>query len=617
MAKERPAKSPASPSLITDLSRFYHHLSRRRRLQLMALLLLMVITSLAEMVSVGSVFPFLAALGSAQKLLQAPGWQPLLGRLQIETPQQLVGALALGFIGAAGLSNGLRLLSLDMQNRVMAVVATDISTQVYYTTLYQPYRFHVGQNSSDLIQAITLDADRFALAVKQLLILIANILLAPALITTLLLINWQMAVGAALILGVAYYLIFRSREHLLRQNSRLISEAGQQKVKVVQEGLGGIRDVLLSHSQDYFGQAYYRQERLLRQKDVTNNFIGAFPTYVMEWVAMASIALLALGLGRGGDFSQAVPALGSLALGARRLLPSLQAIFSALVYFKGTEASLSRLLAALERPIDPLLQGAAMPPLGMARELRLEGVWFRYGPDSDWILRGLDLTITAKTTVALVGTTGSGKSTTADLILGLLEPQRGQLLVDGVPLTGERLRRWQGAIAHVPQQIYLSDASLAENIAFGIPTRAIDLAQVRRAAQLAQIAEFIEGLPAGYDTYVGERGIRLSGGQRQRIGIARALYKDASVIVFDEATSALDNATEQEVMAAIEGLSGDFTIILIAHRLSTVERCDLLVELDQGRVVAQGSHEQLLALNGRYAGAWRMQTQGWSRLRGS
>jgi ATP-binding cassette subfamily B protein len=323
--------------------------------------------------------------------------------------------------------------------------------------------------------------------------------------------------------------------------------------------------------------------------------IANSPTPIIETIVLSSIAILALSLGRGGDFSQVVPVLGSLSLGAKRLLPALQSVFGNLANVQGAQASLSRLLLTLDRPIDPLMQQPLPPPVGVDRELRLSEVWFRYDERGDWVLRGLDLTIAAKTTVAFVGSTGSGKSTTADLILGLLSPQRGQVLVDGVPLQGQRLMQWQAAIAHVPQQIYLRDGSLASNIAFGLPEEEIDFLQVRKAAKLAQIHEFIEGLPAGYETYVGEQGVRLSGGQRQRIGIARALYKNASIIVFDEATSALDNATEREVMAAIEGLGGQFTIILIAHRLSTVERCDLVIELDQGRVVGQGRYDELLA----------------------
>jgi ATP-binding cassette subfamily B protein len=237
---------------------------------LAALLALLVVTALAEMVSVGAIFPFLSALGNAQQLLDAPRWQPLLGLLQISTPQQLVWAMALGFIGAVGVSNGLRLLTLRSQSRLAAAIGADISSQVYHTTLYQPYSFHVRQNSSDLIQIVTIDTDRLSGILLQLLSFFANLLLTPALIATLLVINWQMAVGTTLILGVAYTLILRSRDRQLRRNSEVVSQCGQQKVKVVQEGIGGIRDVLLDHSQDFFDRAYDRDERRLNQANATN-----------------------------------------------------------------------------------------------------------------------------------------------------------------------------------------------------------------------------------------------------------------------------------------------------------------------------------------------------------
>ena len=588
--------SPPTSSLFNDLSRLYQHLRPRHRLQLGVFLVLMITSSLAQMVSVAAIFPFLSALGNTQQFLQEPRLQPLFGVLHIDTAQRLVLGLAIGFIATQVFGNGLALLVLHVRYKLAARIAAAISSQAYYASLHQSFNFYSRQHSSALIQTLIGDTDQvcFSLLMPGF-DLISNAILTPFLIFTLVLISWQIAIGSALILGTSYFLIFRSRQQLIKLNGQLMTNSNQAKVQVIQESIGGIRELLLDHSQPFFHQLYNERENTLRYAFATNMIIANSPTPIIETIVLSSIAILALSLGRGGDFSQVVPVLGSLSLGAKRLLPALQSVFGNLANVQGAQASLSRVLSTLDRSIDPLLEQPLPPPVGVDRELRLSEVWFRYDEGSDWVLRGLDLTIAAKTTVAFVGSTGSGKSTTADLILGLLSPQRGQVLVDGVPLQGQRLMQWQAAIAHVPQQIYLRDGSLASNIAFGLPEEEIDFIQVRKAAKLAQIDQFIDGLPAGYHTYVGEQGVRLSGGQRQRIGIARALYKNASIIVFDEATSALDNATEREVMAAIEGLGGQFTIILIAHRLSTVERCDLVIELDQGRVVGQGRYDELLA----------------------
>jgi ATP-binding cassette subfamily B protein len=313
---------------------------------------------------------------------------------------------------------------------------------------------------------------------------------------------------------------------------------------------------------------------------------------------MVAIALLAavLVLQRGSG-PAVIPLLGALSLGAQRLLPSLQQIYSGWALLKGSNASIQSVTAMLNQPLPP--QAPSAEPLPLREGIRLAGVHFRYGPEQPQVLQGLDLEIRRGERIGLIGSTGSGKSTTVDLLMGLLAPSAGRVLVDEMDLHDpehpELLVAWRATIAHVPQSIYLADSSIAENIAFGVPRQQIDLARVKQAAAQAQIASFIETRPEGYGSFVGERGIRLSGGQRQRIGIARALYKQARVLVFDEATSALDSGTEEAVMEAINTLSQSRTVIMIAHRLSTVQRCDRVVRLAQGSIAADGPPRLVLA----------------------
>lgn len=583
-------------NLSYQLRKLIGFLSWYRQKQLGLLFILLLLSSLSEMVSLGALLPFLGALSNADNLLSNSQWQPLLSQLNIGNTSNLVVLLAIGFISTVIIAAGFRTLALVVRVRLAAAISSDISNQIYHKTLQQPYSFHTSHNSSDLIQMVTGDVNQLSTGVlNPLLTLMMDALLIPALIGALVIIDGRIAISAALILGMSYVLIYQNRKKILTHNSKIATISGQRRIKAVQEGIGGVRDILLARNQNFFLQEYAKSERSFRNAKATNSLISGIPSHIIEAIAMASIALLALTLGKDGDFSQAVPVLGSLALGAKRLLPALQQAFYSFALIQGSRASLERVLTALELSVDPdLVQPSKSHPLFLENELCLDNLFFRYSNDTDWILKGVSLTIKARSIVGFVGSTGSGKSTTADLIMGLLQPQKGTVWIDGQPLQKEKLCQWQQGIAHVPQNIFLTDATLAENIAFGLDKEKIDFERVVKAAQLAQLDAYIKQLPAGYNTYVGERGIRLSGGQRQRIGIARALYRPASVVVFDEATSALDNATEKEVMESINNLACQYTVILIAHRLSTVEKCDVIFELNDGRVVAQGTYQDLI-----------------------
>jgi ATP-binding cassette subfamily B protein len=429
-----------------------------------------------------------------------------------------------------------------------------------------------------------------------MLTLISSLFLLVAITFTLIFIDWVVAVTVITGFGACYAVItlfFRAR---LRLNAKCIAHEQKQVVKALQEGLCGIRDVLLDGTQPVYCEIYRQADHPLRQAYGSNIFIAGSPRFIMEALGMTLIACLAYILSLKADgIGSALPVLGALALGAQRLLPALQQAYSAWTSILGSHSSLADMVVLLDQPMSEEALQPTPAPLPFEQSIRFEAVRFRYSSDGPWVLNSLNLNIQKGSRLGIIGSTGSGKSTTLDLLIGLLMPTEGMLLVDGVQCTGNRVRAWQKTIAHVPQNIYLADATLAENIAFGIPKTAIDMGRVRRAAQQAQIADFIESRRDGYEAKVGERGIRLSGGQCQRIGIARALYKQAKVLVFDEATSALDNITEMSVMDAIDGLDRDLTIILIAHRITTLSRCDNIVQLELGCVKREGSYAELLA----------------------
>ncbi len=575
--------------------RLWYHLSRRRKFQFGLVLGLMLVSACAEIVSLGAVLPFLGILISPDKVFNHPFASAVVQALGITSADQLVLPLTVAFVAAALIAGGLRMFLLWVGARITFASGTDLSVKVYQHTLYQPYSVHITRNSGELISAVTQKVNQSVSVISSLLILVSSIVLLVAITGALIAINPFMALIAAIGFGLSYGLVTWLTRHRLKQNSQRIAHEQTQVIKALQEGLGGIRDVLLDGTQQVYCSIYQRADYSLKRAQSDNQFIVGSPRFAMEALGITLIAALAYGLSnQAGGVGTAVPMLGALALGTQRLLPALQQAYGS---WSSVVANYASLVDTVELLDQPLPVGALQTDLALLHfqdSICFNNVRFRYNSDGPWVLDGLNITIPKGTRLGIVGSTGSGKSTTLDMLMGFLLPTEGELLVDGQPITGSRIRAWQRVIAHVPQSIYLSDSTLAENIAFGVPKDLIDLDRVQQVARQAQIAEFIEGKAEGYDAVVGERGVRISGGQRQRLGIARALYKQASVLVLDEATSALDNETEHSVMRAVEELNSDFTIVLIAHRLTTVQSCDMILELEHGRIVAQGTYEHLL-----------------------
>jgi len=550
----------------------------------------MLLTSLAEMISLGAVVPFLAVLAQPTVLWNAEPVQLIAPLLGWQRPADTIAPICFAFAASALTAGAIRVLGLWANTRIASAIGSDLSSEVYRRTLYQPYATHAARNSSELISTITNQVGATVEVIYSLLQLVTCSLVFVGLSMMLLFINASVALLATTIFGLAYGLVIVTARRRLRLNSMRIVTDQQSLLKVLQEGLGGIRDVLLSDSQPVYVNLYQLADHRFRLARGSNSFLGAYPRYALEALGMVIVSGIAWGTNSSGaSLMGFLPMLGALALGAQRLLPTFQQIYGTWASVSGNQEALRATLSYLRQPISVAALAPVSEPLSFRQELRFEKVSFAYCSDLPLVIEDLELRIQPGERIGFVGATGSGKSTCLDLLMGLLSPTKGRITVDGVELQGSAVRAWQRQIAHVPQSIYLADASIAENIAFGVPIAEIDQGRVQKAAQQAQIADFIESKPAGYDSYVGERGVRLSGGQRQRIGIARALYKQAQVMVFDEATSALDNETESAVMETIERLDRKLTILMIAHRLSTVAHCDRVIELSLGKVLREGS----------------------------
>ena len=556
--------------------------------------MLMIVASIAEVASIGAILPFLGLLISPEQVFTHPWGGYLSQLLGLNTPKDLLLPITVLFATAAFLSGAMRLLLLWAQTSLGHAIGADFSLSMYRINLYQPYAVHVSRNSSEVISGISNKAKAIVgSTLLPLMTIVSSLMLLGSILVVLLNIQPKVTLMAFAGFGLIYVLLILMTKRRLLKSSREISEGYTALIKVLQEGLGGIRDVLIDGTQAIHCRVYEAVDTPLRRAVANVQIISVSPRYGVEALGMVLIAFLAyLFSDKIVGSSSAIPVLGALAMGAQRMLPMLQQIYSSWASIRGGQILLRDALDLMDQPL-PLYMDDPVK-MRFDRSIVLRNVWFKFAPESPEILCGLDIDLFKGRRIGIIGNTGSGKSTFLDVVMGLLPPTHGQLLVDDVAISDENRRGWQKHISHVPQTIFLSDASVSENIALGVPKDEIDHDQVRFAAQRAQIAEFIESLDEQYAARVGERGVKLSGGQRQRIGIARALYKRADVLVLDEATSALDNDTESKVMQAIDAMGDGLTTIIVAHRLSTLSNCDQILELEAGKVKRVGTYAELV-----------------------
>ena len=572
-------------SILSLLVELWRHLAHRRKLQLLLLAILLPLGGLAEVISLGAVLPLLTAFIQPESIFKYEYVKNTAAVFGINNTEELLTPLFFIFGALVIVSAALRIALLWLMTTVSYGCSADLCAKAYSIILYQPYRKHITQHSSTTISQITKRVASSGVIIQQLLLLLNATIIASLIITALFLLNPVIALISVIGFSAVYACISKFTQSRLQQNSAEIAIESEKLIKSLQEGLGAIRDVLIDGTQQIYIAAYQKADVAFHNAQRSNNVIAASPRFLVEAFGIILIANIAYYYSlRASGIMGILPMLGMLVLAAQRLLPALQQIYAAWASIVGMQASLTDAIVLLDQkmPIDRDRQ--KIQKLMFTEKIEAKSLCFKYSSDGVLVLDDVSFIIPIGSRVGIIGATGSGKSTLLDILMGLLEPTQGELLVDGQVLSSEKVKQWQKIIAHVPQSIFLTNGSLAENIAFGVPVDEIDIKRVQQVAQQAQISSYIEALDYGYATSAGERGTRLSGGQRQRIGIARALYKNAKVIMLDEATSALDAATEEYVMDAIEGLGRDITILIVAHRLSTLEKCDFVYKVENGHL---------------------------------
>ena len=584
---------------------FFSLLTPSQRRRFYTLQILVIIMTFAEVASIFSITPFMAIVGDPS-ILEKEGFLGMLYiRSNLGEPYQFIFYLGLIVLVILIIS---ALISIFITWR-LAMFATKIGVEIgdrlYSHYLNRDWLFHTMTSSSNLTKKISSETTRITEQfLLPLMYMNARLFLTLFVFLILLVYDPIVSIICLIVFSVAYIIIIKLARTRLEINSKNISAMFLERFKLMSEGFGGIKEVLLLGKSSEFKKRFTKAGNKLAHSQGVNKAIALVPRYFMELLGFASMVLLVIYLitNSKSDLGLILPILSIYGIAGVKLLPALQQIYSSITTVRGNLSAYESIREDLIniKTYDAQKNEPSKQVWSKHNEISLKNITFKYPDKNNFSLENISLTIKPNTTVGFVGKSGSGKSTLIDIIIGLIQPHQGEITIDGIPLVKQNLRTWQNKIGIVSQTIFLTEGTIAENVAFGIPHDLIKYEQVKKVLKLAHLEEWLLELDDGIYSKVGERGIQLSGGQRQRIGIARALYNETDVLVFDEATSALDGITEKAIMNAIHDFTGKKTIIMIAHRLSTVEKCDKIFIIDRGCVVDNGNYQQLLKKNEQF-----------------
>lgn len=589
--------------MLKVIKQLFSLLTDKQLKQFYTLQVLVVLMAFTELLGIASIAPFMAMVGDISVLETNSIFAELYQISGLSDPMDFLFYAGLTVLVMLTFSTVVSMFTVWKLSIFGARIGTEIADRLYTYYMKQNWQFHASGSSAQLTKQVSTEAMRISNGIVQpLMQMNSKMVLALFISISIIFYDPLLAISGLFIFSLAYFLLYRLVRKKLVDNGQKLSQVSTDRFRLMNEGFGGIKDVLLLNRSYDFIKRFQNSGKIFARAQGTNIAIGQVPRYFIELIAFGAMISLVLVLIKlhSGNLGEVLPILAVYALAAFKLLPALQQIYSNLSQIKGNLAAFEAVKGDLEQSFEiekTASQDLAAITMKLTESITLNNIEFSYPGKAKPAVNGVDMIIPVNSVVGLVGSSGSGKSTLIDLILGLLNPQKGSLCVDDIAINFENRRVWQDLLGFVPQSIFLSEGTIAENIAFGLPASEINNNQVMNAVSLAHLTELVKDLPEGINTKVGERGVQLSGGQRQRIGIARALYHKAEVLVFDEATSALDGITEKIVMDAIHEFSGKKTIIMIAHRLKTVEKCDLIYLMKQGKIIDSGTYNQLVASN--------------------